>query len=453
MAPSAITPERSTTPETVTDLTNAGIKATITKTAPSISTTTKPQPTHLAELDASLLHTTLTSTPRTVPTAASLSAAGSQKKCTDHMITCTWSCTTGWQTPELVPFGPLSLMPNASCLHYATTCFEGLKLHRGVDGRLRLFRPQLNCARMLRSAARIALPGFAPAQLLRLIVALCAADAGKWLPRRRRRGGVDAGEEDEEREVEEEGDEEDGAAGRFLYVRPAMVASDASLGVGKPNEALLFVLLSCFPDLSKSGVTGRPGLRLLASQEDMVRAWPGGFGHAKVGANYGPTFVAQGEARERGYDQILWLFGENGVVTEAGASNFFVVWKTRDGRTQLVTAPLEEKIILDGVTRRSVVELARERWPNECEVVERTFEMREVAEAVQEGRILEAFTAGTAVFIAPVAEIHFKGADLHIPMGKGEGGPFTLQIRTWLEDVMCGRTEHPWSLVIEEDDA
>ncbi|KAL9068946.1 MAG: hypothetical protein Q9157_006337 [Trypethelium eluteriae] len=232
-----------------------------------------------------------------------------------------------------------------------------------------------------------------------------------------------------------------------------MIANDASLGVQKPNEALLFVLLSCFPDLSRSGVTGRPGLRLLASREEAVRAWPGGFGYAKVGANYGPTLVAQGEARERGYDQVLWLFGENGVVTEAGASNFFVVWRTREGRTQLVTAPVEEKIILDGVTRRSVIELARERCSGECEVVERTFEMREVAEAVQEGRILEAFTAGTAVFIAPVAEIHFRGVDLHIPMGRGEGGLFALQIRTWLEDIMCGKTEHPWSLVVEEDEA
>ncbi|KAL9067099.1 MAG: hypothetical protein Q9157_006921, partial [Trypethelium eluteriae] len=149
MAPSAITPERSITPETVTDLTNAGIKATITKTAASLSTP-HPQSSSLAELDASLLHTTPTTAPRSVPSPDSLETAA-QKKCTDHMITCSWTSSTGWQTPQLVPFGPLSLMPNASCLHYATTCFEGLKLHRGVDGRLRLFRPQLNCARMLRS--------------------------------------------------------------------------------------------------------------------------------------------------------------------------------------------------------------------------------------------------------------------------------------------------------------
>jgi branched-chain amino acid aminotransferase len=95
------------------------------------------------------------------------------------------------------------------------------------------------------------------------------------------------------------------------------------------------------------------GMKLLAST-DGVRAWPGGFGFAKVGANYGPTLMANSEARARGYDQVLWLL--NGVVTEAGASNFFIVWKTKEGKQQLVTAPLDDKIILDGVTRRSILQ-------------------------------------------------------------------------------------------------
>src|ERR1700753_3992008 len=104
-------------------------------------------------------------------------------------------------------------------------------------------------------------------------------------------------------------------------------------------------------------------MRLLASQHDMIRAWPGGFGNAKVGANYGPSLVAQQEARERGYHQILWLFGEQSYVTEAGASNFFVVWKTQAGKTQLITAPLGDGIILEGVTRQSVLDLVRSEMP------------------------------------------------------------------------------------------
>jgi branched-chain amino acid aminotransferase len=142
------------------------------------------------------------------------------------------------------------------------------------------------------------------------------------------------------------------------------------------------------------------GMKLLAST-DGVRAWPGGVGFATVGANYGPSLMANGEARARGYDQVLWLL--NGRVTEAGASNFFVVWKSKEGKTQLVTAPLGDKIILDGVTRRSILQLVHERLSQrnnglDCvEIVERHFTMEDVVEAVNENRMLEAFAAGTAV--------------------------------------------------------
>ena len=174
-----------------------------------------------------------------------------------------------------------------------------------------------------------------------------------------------------------------------------MIGSAGALGVATPKEATLFIIATFMPPL------GAPtGLKLLASQNG-VRAWPGGFGYAKVGANYGPSLLANGEARERGYDQVLWLL--NGEVTEAGASNFFVVWRTREGKVQLVTAPLGDKIILDGITRRSILQLARERLTDgasgldELEVVERKFGMEDIVEAVEEGRMIEAFAAGTAV--------------------------------------------------------
>jgi branched-chain amino acid aminotransferase len=74
-------------------------------------------------------------------------ATGSQ--CTDHMITAVWKSATGWDAPELKPYGNLSLAPTASVLHYATECFEGMKMYRGYDGKLRLFRPDCNCKRMV----------------------------------------------------------------------------------------------------------------------------------------------------------------------------------------------------------------------------------------------------------------------------------------------------------------
>jgi branched-chain amino acid aminotransferase len=192
----------------------------------------------------------------------------------------------------------------------------------------------------------------------------------------------------------------------------------------------------------------------------MIRAWPGGFGNAKVGANYGPSLLAQAEARSRGYDQILWLFGEECFVTEAGGSNFFVLWKNKStGRRELVTAPLGDGIILEGVTRASVLELVRGGLVGAedggVDVVERKFVMDEILEAHAEGRLLEAFGAGTAFFIAPVQDVHFRGRDIVLPLGEGEGDDvkgdeFAMRVKGVLKDIMYGRRAHEWGVVIKE---
>ncbi|KAL2135373.1 hypothetical protein VTI74DRAFT_8785 [Chaetomium olivicolor] len=374
----------------------------------------------LAPLDASKLTITRADpTARAVPDEAA-ACSGNETICTDHMITVSWKVSTGWAAPELKPYGPLSLMPTASVLHYATECFEGLKAYRGYDGKLRLFRPNLNAKRMLMSTLRISLPGFDPAELEKLIMALMAVDGPKWLPASR--------------------------PGSYLYLRPAVIGTQPQLGVQAPKEALLFITASFMPRMdAPSG-----GMKLHTNPEDMIRAWVGGFGYAKVGANYGPSLLATNEARERGFGQILWLYGPEGYCTEAGASNFFVVWRTKEGKLQLVTAPLDDKLILDGVTRRSVVELARERLKDELEVVERKYTIDEVIAADKEGRLIEAFAAGTAFFICPVSQIRHRDYDVHIPMVKGESGAYTAKIKGWMTDIMYGNEQHPWGVVIEE---
>lgn len=323
--------------------------------------------TTLAPLDASKLIFTRTKNPRPVPDEAA-ACSGIETICTDHMISATWNVTTGWSAPELKPYGPIALMPTASVLHYATECFEGLKAYRGFDGKLRLFRPDCNARRFLSSSTRISLPAFDTDALEQLILALMTVDGPKWLPRSR--------------------------PGSFLYLRPALIGTQPALGVQAPKEALLFITASFMP------VMDAPlgGMRLHTSPEDMVRAWVGGFGYAKVGANYGPSLLATAEARSRGFGQILWLYGPEGYCTEAGASNFFVVWRSKEtGKTQIVTAPLDDRLILDGVTRRSLLQLAKERLADEVEVVERRYTIDEVMEADREGRMVECFSAGTAV--------------------------------------------------------
>lgn len=201
-------------------------------------------------------------------------------------------------------------------------------------------------------------------------------------------------------------------SGRFLYIRPTLIGTGTQLGVQAPQEALLYIIAVPWPDLS-AGNGKAQGLKLLASQPDSIRAWPGGFGYAKLGANYGPSLAAHSTATAQGFDQVLWLFGENRMVTEAGASNFFVVWENKDTKKlELVTAPLENQLILPGVTRRSVLELVRQRLPGDnsyglapVDVVERSFTITEVEEAWKDGRIVEAFVSGTAVCFSPVYDV------------------------------------------------
>ena len=148
-------------------------------------------------------------------------------------------------------------------------------------------------------------------------------------------------------------------------------------------------------------------------------------------------------------------------VTEAGASNFFVVWRTKEGRRELITAPLDDKIILDGVTRRSVLELARARFVTnsaylsdeikELDIVERTYTIAEVETAQKEGRLIEAFVSGTAYFITPVSAISVHEEEFPINMDAGHTGHYAGMLKEWLMDIKYGRVDHEWGVVVEED--
>lgn len=250
-----------------------------------------------------------------------------------------------------------------------------MKVYRGYDNKIRLFRPRLNCERLIKSNARVCLPSFNPERLLEILTAYLAIECRRWLPE----------------------------PGSNLYVRPAMIGSGSALGIQKPPEALFFLFAALFPQSSRSS----PGIKLVASDSEYIRAWPGGFGSAKVGASYGPAMVAHAKAKEQGCSQTLWLFGDEKLVTEAGASNFFVVWRLDDGTIELVTSSLDTGVILEGITRRSVLEIARERLVGgtaptgltPLKVTERPFSMDEILKAHHEGRLIESFVSGTAVSI------------------------------------------------------
>ena len=214
MAPTAVTPF-----QTTSELMDSGIKQTAVKIASSVATDANSTPSS-KELDASRLVFTRNTSPHAVPEPDS-QEVWTQSVCTDHMVTCQWTFTGGWESPHLQPYGPLQLMPTASVLHYATECFEGLKFYRGYDLKLRLFRSDCNTRRMLNSAIRMSLPAFNPDELHKLIEEIVAVDGEKWLPKSR--------------------------PGKFLYLRPTIIATAVSLGVQKPKEALLYIIACCLP--------------------------------------------------------------------------------------------------------------------------------------------------------------------------------------------------------------
>ncbi|XP_069764560.1 branched-chain-amino-acid aminotransferase, cytosolic isoform X4 [Narcine bancroftii] len=300
---------------------------------------------------------------------------------TDHMLVVHWSSDRGWERPSVRPLQNLSLHPASSALHYSVEVFEGLKAYRGVDNKIRLFRPMLNMERMVRSAIRVALPRFDETQLLECIKRLIQIDK-EWVPYSK-----------------------DGS----LYIRPTFIGTEPSLGVKKPTKALLYVILSPVGSYFTSGSFNAVSLW---ANPNYVRAWKGGTGDCKLGGNYGATLYAYSEALKVGCQQVLWLYEDDQKITEAGTMNLFLYWINEHGEEELVTAPLDG-IILPGVTRQSILELAR-NW-NRFKVEERPITISQLVKGLQENRVKEMFGSGTACIVCPVGRILYKGENLHIP--------------------------------------
>ncbi|KAF9888587.1 Pyruvate decarboxylase 3 [Aspergillus nanangensis] len=387
-------------------------------------------------LRASDIIMTLTATPGTTLESDNPNVLNFEQ-CTDHMVRAHWTSNQGWNAPELVPYGPLSLMPTASVLHYATSCFEGLKAYRGNDSKLRLFRPNYNCERMLNSAKRLGLPAFNPEELLKLIQAVLAVDAPQWLP-------SDQG-------------------GSFLYIRPTLIASGKGLGIKGPTDALLYIiLLPCADPMKCLKGTSRPGFHLLCSPKDMIRAWPGGTGAANIASNYGPSIPAQEAACEQGCDLVLWLYGPDRLIIDAGTSNFFLVWVTKYGKLELITPPLDNGTILPGLTRHSILEIARARlttgpiveyqsdgsWRflEPLSVVERDIAMHDVLVAHDEHRLRGAFVVGTEYGITPVSSIQFEEQEIRFPE---ELSPYLSLLQKWYFGIVFGEEKNNWAEVVE----
>src|SRR5919112_3691350 len=266
----------------------------------------RPDPTHDDEL------TSILTTP------------GFGQRFTDHMLLAEWTPERGWHDARVTAYGPLSLDPATAVLHYAQEIFEGLKAYRHADGSVWTFRPEANGARMVRSAQRLALPELPVEDFVATVDSLVQAD---------------------ERGVP------DPAGEKSLYLRPFMFASEAFLGVRPARHVTYCVIASPAGSYFTSGV--KP-VSILVS-EHYTRAAVGGTGAAKTGGNYASSLAPQQEAIEGGFDQVVFLDAiERRYVEELGGMNLYFV---QDDGT--IVTPELTGTILEGVTRDSIIELAR----------------------------------------------------------------------------------------------
>jgi len=331
---------------------------------------------------------------------------------TDHMLTVSWRQETGWDRPRIQPYQNLSISPASKVFHYAQELYEGMKAYRGVDGKIRLFRPELNMKRMNMTAERSCLPTFESNQLLECIRKLIVLDKD-WVPN---------------------------APNSSLYIRPTLIGTEPTLGLGPANQATLFVILS--PVGSYFG--GNRAVTLLCDPR-YVRATPGGCGYTKMGSNYAPTLWVQKAAEQEGCQQVLWVFGEDQEITEVGAMNIFILLRSAaTGEVELITPPLTSGTVLPGVTRQSVLDLTSTMTG--LKVSERRITLPEVLAASREGRLMEVFGCGTAAVVSPVGGLKYGGETFSVPTPEFGLASELLQKMT---DIYYGRVDHEWAMDVE----
>lgn len=348
---------------------------------------------------------TRTSSPKAKPADETLSFG---KVLTDHMFLMNYDEGQGWHSPRIEPYGPLSLDPATSVLHYGQAIFDGLKAFRGDDGQIRLFRADRHAERFNRSARIMCMPEV-PVDLVRQSFdALVGVDAD-WVPRK---------------------------AGTSLYLRPTIIATDVMLGVHPAHSYLYFLILSPVGSYYKEGV--KP-VRILAS-DTHVRAVRGGTGEAKTAANYAQSLSGQQDAAAAGYTQVLYLDGvHRKYLDEVGTMNIMV----RIG-DEVITPPLAGTI-LDGVTRASTLQLMRD-WG--LRVSERPITIDEVMAAGRDGTLKEMWGTGTAAVVSPVGTLGYKGEDVLI--NGGVTGDLTQKLYDSIVGIQYGRTNdaHGWTSVV-----
>jgi len=320
---------------------------------------------------------------------------------TDHMFCCEYE-EGQWVRPVIIPYRKLELSPSISALHYGQAIFEGMKAYKDQHNMVSIFRPIQHLDRFNKSAARMAMPEIPHDLFLSAMTTLIDLDRS-WIP---------TNNPDDS-----------------LYLRPLMFATDEQIGV-KPSEKFLFMIF-CSP---VSTYYSKPIKVMLSDQ--YVRAFPGGVGYAKAAGNYAATMLPLKEARDAGFDQLLWMDGvEFKFAQEIGTMNIFFVIDNQ------VITPILDGTILDGITRRSIIELLNDKAYH---VQERRIGMDEVVQAYYNGKLEDVFGTGTAATIAHIVEMQY-GKELLV-LAPVHERKLSNELKTELAEIKIGirPDKHSW---------
>ena len=325
------------------------------------------------------------------------------KTFTDHMFVCDYK-NGEWETPQILPYEPLTLDPSASVLHYGQAVFEGMKAYKDDNNKIWLFRPHDNFERINISAKRLQIPEFPESYFFEGLKKLLNLDKDWVSP----------------------------GLGNSLYVRPFVFASQPSVQASASDEYKFMII--CAPVKAYYGGE----INVLVS-EKFSRAANGGVGFAKAAGNYAAQFYPTSLAQKQGFQQIIWTdANSHEFLEEAGTMNIF--FRIKD---TLLTAPTNDRI-LDGITRKSIIEIAKS---NGIKVEERPIKVSEIITAWEENNLIEVFGTGTAVVVAPINSFSSKGKRYQLQ----EENEFATLLKDKLSEIQYNISEDPfgWRYAID----
>src|SRR5690606_4624549 len=278
----------------------------------------------------------------------------------DHMLVAEYN-NGAWESVKIVPYGDIAMSPSSSSLHYGQAIFEGIKAYKFDNGQVSIFRPDQNLERFNKSAARLEMPTVPEDIFIEGMKKLIDLDRN-WVPTTK-----DAS----------------------LYIRPFMFATEAALGV-HPSASYKFMITTC-----PVGAYYSKPLRIKV-ETHYTRAAEGGVGFSKNAGNYALSLLPTRLAQDEGFDQLMWTDAKtHNYIEEAGTANLLF----RIGDT-LITPDAET--ILRGITRLSIMDIAK-KWGMKTE--SRKVSVKELIDGIEQGTVTEAFAAGTAATLTPIAEI------------------------------------------------